>query len=81
MIMQAYNKRFGEIGAEVIAQAEVIWKTISVNPNCVQSSPNFAKPPGRYRQPSECDDTNCTINNYQLKIKKLWTTLFQTKKD
>jgi hypothetical protein len=27
--------------------------TVGDNPNCVQSSPNFAKPPGRYLQATE----------------------------
>jgi len=43
----ADNKRFGEIGVKVIAQTSVRPLTVSDNPNCVQLSPNFAKPPGR----------------------------------
>jgi hypothetical protein len=46
--MPACNKRFGEIGVEVIVRILLRPLTVGDNPNCVQSSPNFAKPPGRY---------------------------------
>ena len=49
----AYNKRFGKIGVKVIAQISARRLTVSDNPNCVQSIPNFAKPPGRYVQADE----------------------------
>ena len=52
--MPADNKRFGEIGVKVIAQTSARPLTVSDNPNGVQSSPNFAKPPGRYLQAAEC---------------------------
>jgi len=48
--MPTPNKRFGEIGVKVIARTLVSRLTVSDNPNGVQLSPNFAKPPGRYRQ-------------------------------
>jgi hypothetical protein len=41
----AYNKRFGEIGVEVTTRTSVYPLTVGDNPNCVQSFPNFAKPP------------------------------------
>jgi hypothetical protein len=41
------NKRFGEIGVEVIARISLSPLTVGVSPNCVQLRPNFAKPPGR----------------------------------
>ena len=44
--MSACNKRFGEIGVKVIARISVCPLTVSDNPNCVQSIPNFAKPLG-----------------------------------
>jgi len=40
------NKRFGEIGVKVITRTSVSPITVSDNPNCVQSNPNFAKPLG-----------------------------------
>ena len=45
-----------KLGGKVIARISVRPLTVSDNPNCVQLSPNFAKPPGRYRQAadSEC---------------------------
>jgi len=43
----AYNKRFGEIGVNVKARTSARPLGGSDNPNGVQSSPNFAKPPGR----------------------------------
>jgi hypothetical protein len=43
----AYNKRFGEIGGEVIIRISVCPLTVGDSPNCVRLSPNFAKPPGR----------------------------------
>jgi hypothetical protein len=49
----ADNKRFGEIGGEVIIRISVYPLTVGVNPNFVQLSPNFAKPPGRYLQADE----------------------------
>ena len=51
--MPAPNKRFGEIGVKVIARTSVRPLTVSDNPNDVQLRPNFAKPPGRYRQCGE----------------------------
>ena len=51
--MPAHNKRFGEIGGKVTAQTSVRPLTVSDNPNGVQSSPNFAKPPGRYVQAAD----------------------------
>ena len=48
--MPASNKRFGEIGVEVIAQILLRPLTVGDSPNSVQSSPNFAKPPGRCMQ-------------------------------
>jgi len=48
--MPAHNKRFGEIGGEVIIRISVRPLTVGVSPNCVQLTPNFAKPPGRYLQ-------------------------------
>jgi hypothetical protein len=51
--MPADNKRFGEIGGEVITRISLSPLTGSDSPNCVQLSPNFAKPPGRYLQAAE----------------------------
>ena len=51
--MPAYNKRFGKIGGKVITRISVCPLTVGDNPNDVQSSPNFAKPPGRYLQAGE----------------------------
>jgi len=48
--MPADNKRFGKIGVKVIARTLERRLTVSDNPNGVQSSPNFVKPPGRYTQ-------------------------------
>jgi hypothetical protein len=45
--MPAHNKRFGEIGGEVIIRILVCPLTIGDCPNCVRLIPNFAKPPGR----------------------------------
>ena len=36
-----------KLGCKVIARTLARLLTGSDNPNCVQSSPNFAKPPGR----------------------------------
>jgi hypothetical protein len=46
--MPASNKRFGEIGVEVITRILLCPLTVGDSPNCVRLSPNFAKPPGRY---------------------------------
>jgi len=43
----ASNKRFGEIRGEVITHISVYPLTVGDSPNCVQSIPNFVKPPGR----------------------------------
>jgi hypothetical protein len=43
----AANKRFGEIGVEVIARILLRPLTVGDSPNSVQLNPNFAKPPGR----------------------------------
>jgi len=51
--MPAYNKRFGKIGVKVITRTSVRRLTVNDSPNDVQSFPNFAKPPGRCRQPNE----------------------------
>ena len=51
--MPSSNKRFGEIGGKVIARISARRLTVSDNPNCVQSIPNFAKPPGRWVQADE----------------------------
>jgi hypothetical protein len=51
--MPAYNKRFSEIGVEVITRILLRPLTGSDSPNCVRLSPNFAKPPGRYMQAAE----------------------------
>ena len=48
--MPSSNKRFGEIGGKVIALTSARRLTVGDNPNCMQSSPNFAKPPGRCMQ-------------------------------
>jgi hypothetical protein len=48
--MPADNKRFGEIGVKVISRILLRPLTVCDSPNCVRSSPNFAKPPGRYLQ-------------------------------
>jgi hypothetical protein len=45
--MPAHNKRFGEIGGEVITQISLNPLTVCDSPNCVQLSPNFVKLPGR----------------------------------
>jgi hypothetical protein len=45
--MPADNKRFGEIGVEVIARILLHPLAVGDSPNCVQLSPNFAKPQGR----------------------------------
>ena len=47
------NRRFGEIGVEVIVQTSARRLAFSDNPNGVQSRPNFVKPPGRYLQAAE----------------------------
>ena len=44
--MPAYNKRFGEMAAGVIAQAEVIWQTVSDSPNGVQLNPPLRQAAG-----------------------------------
>ena len=49
----AYNKRFGEIGVEVIVRTAARRLTVSDSPNCVQLRPNFAKSQGRYMPPSD----------------------------
>jgi len=49
----ASNGRFGKIGVKVITQTSARRLTVSDNPNGVQSSPNFAKPPGRCMQAGE----------------------------
>jgi hypothetical protein len=51
--MPADNKRFGEIGVEVIARISLSALTGSDSPNCVRLRPNFAKPPPRYLQAGE----------------------------
>jgi hypothetical protein len=51
--MPAHNKRFGEIGGEVIVRISLYPLTAGDSPNCAQSSPNFAKPPGRYVQAAD----------------------------
>ena len=48
--MPASNKRFGEIGGEVIIRISLSPLTAGDSPNCVQLTPNFAKPPGRCTQ-------------------------------
>jgi hypothetical protein len=53
--MPADNKRFGEIGVEVIIRILLRSLTVCVSPNCVQSIPNFAKPPGRCTQAAEAE--------------------------
>ena len=55
MKMPADNKRFGEIGVKVIARISARLLTVSDNPNGVQLRPNFAKPPGRYRQAADSE--------------------------
>ena len=56
------NKRFGEIGGEVIIRISVHPLTGGDSPNCVQSNPNFAKPPGLYLQADESTvDNNVKI--------------------
>ena len=42
-----------KLGGKVIARTSACPLTVSDNPNCVQSRPNFAKPPGRYLTYSE----------------------------
>jgi hypothetical protein len=42
--MPSHNKRFGEIGVEVITRISVRPLTVGDSPNCVQSIPNFVKP-------------------------------------
>jgi len=46
----ACNKRFGKIGGEVIIRISLSPLTAGDSPNCVQLTPNFAKPPGRCTQ-------------------------------
>ena len=43
----AANGRFGEIGGEVTVRISVYPLTVGDSPDCVQLSPNFAKPLGR----------------------------------
>ena len=58
----AANKRFGEIGGEVTVRISVCPLTDGVSSNCVQLTPNFAKPPGRYLQADESTvDNNVKI--------------------
>ena len=45
--MPAPYKRFGKIGVKVTARTSVRPLTVSDDPNSMQSSPNFAKSPGR----------------------------------
>jgi hypothetical protein len=46
--------------------------TVRDNPNCVQSFPNFAKPPGRYLQAGELSEcqSNPLVDNVVLINKK-----------
>ena len=69
--MPAGNKRFGEIGVKVITRISVRPLTVSDNPNGVQSSPNFAKPLGRYRQAA---DSAAGQRSKKLKVKYIWQT-------
>ena len=53
--MPASNKRYFDIGGEVITHISVHPLTGGDCPNCVQLPPNFAKPPGRYTyKKNEC---------------------------
>ena len=60
--MPAHNKRFGEIGGEVIIRISVRPLTVGVSPNCVQLTPNFAKPPGRYMQAAKVQSAKRVLN-------------------
>ena len=42
----AYNKRFGEIGAEVIIRISLCPLTVGVSPNCVQLTPQLRQAAG-----------------------------------
>jgi len=44
--MPACNKRFGEIGGEVIIRISVYPLTIGVSPNCVQLTPQLRQAAG-----------------------------------
>ena len=68
----AYNKRFGEIGVKVIARTSVRSLTISDNPNGVQSSPNFAKPPGRCRQAAKTSSRKYLVPKMEYSPTKHW---------
>ena len=59
----AYNKRFDEIGVKVITRISARPLTVSDNPNGAQSSPNFAKPPGRCTQASLLRDKTLPIDS------------------
>jgi len=64
----AANKRFGEIGVKVTTRTSAHRLIVSDNPNCVQSRPNFAKPPGRYLQADKSSADNKLENRTLNKI-------------
>jgi hypothetical protein len=64
----AANKQFGEIGGEVIVRISVILLTVGDCPNCVQLSPNFAKPPGRYLQAKRTQRQRTILQKKKNKI-------------
>ena len=70
--MAADNKRFGEIGVKVITRTSARPLTVSDNPNSVQSSPNFAKPPGRCRQCTKVSSSECHTEKKDNSIAQ-WT--------
>jgi len=45
--MPAHNKLFGKLGVKVITRTSVRPLTVSDDPNCVRSRPNFAKTEGK----------------------------------
>ena len=53
MRRQHLTSGLAKLGGKVITRTSACRLTVSDNPNCVQPSPNFAKPPGRYLQADE----------------------------
>ena len=51
---QQVTSGLAKLGAEVIIRISVCPLTCGDSPNCVQLTPNFAKPLGRYRQVGQC---------------------------
>jgi len=71
--MPAHNKRFGEIGGEVIIRISLSPLTVGDSPNCVQLTPQLRQAAGTLaamQDDSTCRESTASKREYNLTVQR-----------